>query len=206
MVDQIYSPAHPHWRNDAEFMNPFNWLRRPSPLKANAEKLYGAIVAQARLPEFYAKLGVPDTLEGRLSVLTLHIFAVLHRLRGEGADGLASAQDLAQALVDHFSSDMDTVLREMGVSDLKVPKKVRDICAKTHGVVNVLQESYAAGETPFEESLADLLPVPAERAEATSRALSAYLQRAINGLAEQPLAALRQGNVQFPEVPHVEES
>jgi cytochrome b pre-mRNA-processing protein 3 len=190
-------------------MNPFNWLKRHSPLKENAEKLYGAIVAQARLPGFYADLGVPDTMEGRLSMLTLHNFAVLRRLREEGSrdgDSAVEARELAQELVDIFSADMDTVLREMGVSDMKVPKKVRDICAKTHGVINVLQESYDHGEDRFRESLAALMPMPGEAAEAASRTLSTYLQRTAATLAEQPLAALRRGEVQFPEVPNVEES
>ena len=55
------------------------------PKEKNAEKLYGAIVAQARLPVFYQEFGVPDTLEGRFVVLSLNLFAVLHRLKGEDA-------------------------------------------------------------------------------------------------------------------------
>ena len=53
----------------------------------NAAKLYGSIVAQARLPIFYQGFGVPDTLEGRFLVLSLHLFAVLHRLKAEGLAG-----------------------------------------------------------------------------------------------------------------------
>ena len=53
----------------------------PSP----PEKLYGAIVAQARLPVFYAEYGVPDTLDGRFAVLSLHLFVLLRRLKQGGA-------------------------------------------------------------------------------------------------------------------------
>ena len=77
----------------------------------NSEKLYGAIVAQARLPVFYRSFGVPDTLPGRSALLSLHLFAVLHRVKEEGPDG----RTLAQELVDRFSRDMETVLRELGV-------------------------------------------------------------------------------------------
>ena len=65
------------------------------PKEKNTEKLYGAIVAQARLPVFYQEFGVPDTLEGRFVVLSLNLFAVLHRLKGEDAQGKALSQDLA---------------------------------------------------------------------------------------------------------------
>jgi cytochrome b pre-mRNA-processing protein 3 len=90
----------------------FSWRRKD----ASAQKLYGAIVAQARLPVFYQSFGVPDTLQGRFVLLSLNLFAVLHRLKAEGA----KAQDLAQELMDQFSADMETVLREIGVGDLSI--------------------------------------------------------------------------------------
>ena len=101
------------------------WRRK----EKTAEKLYGAIVAQARLPVFYQEFGVPDTLEGRFAVLSLNLFAVLHRLKGEGAQGRALSQELA----DRFKDDMETVLRELGVSDLRIPKKMRGPCRIERG-------------------------------------------------------------------------
>jgi cytochrome b pre-mRNA-processing protein 3 len=103
-------------------LNPFTPFKASNP---DAAKLYGAIVAQARLPVFYQALEVPDTLEGRFLVLSLHLFAVHRRLRAEGEPARGLAQDLA----DRFSADMDTVLREIGVGDLSVPKKVRKVAA-----------------------------------------------------------------------------
>ena len=96
---------------------------------SNSEKLYGAIVAQARLPVFYRSLGVPDTLEGRFALLSLHLFAVLHRLKAEGAEGAR----LAQELVDRFSQDMETVLRELGVERSPHPKEDAGPCRLEHG-------------------------------------------------------------------------
>jgi hypothetical protein len=102
-------------------LNPLDRLapwRRRNP---DAAKLYGAIVAQARLPVFYQSLEVPDTLEGRFLTLSMHLFAVLHRLKRGGP----LARDLAQDLTDRFTADMETVLREIGVGDLGIPKKMR---------------------------------------------------------------------------------
>src|SRR5262245_11303594 len=99
-------------------LNPFTPFKVSNP---DAAKLYGAIVAQARLPVFYQALGVPDTLEGRFLVLSLNLFAVHRRLQAEGEGGRVLVQDLA----DRFTADMATVLREIGIGDLSVPKKVR---------------------------------------------------------------------------------
>src|SRR5882724_9487190 len=89
-------------------------FRKPNAPTIDA--LYGAIVAQARLPVFYAGFGVPDTIEGRFDMVVLHLVLVLRRLR----QGPRSAA-LAQGLFDAFCRDMDHNLRELGVGDLSVP-------------------------------------------------------------------------------------
>jgi cytochrome b pre-mRNA-processing protein 3 len=83
--------------------------------------LYGAIVAQARAQAFYADLGVPDTLEGRFDMIVLHLALVLRRIRAAGAPVASHGQPL----FDRFCKDLDDNLREMGVGDLTVPKKMR---------------------------------------------------------------------------------
>ena len=117
-------------------LNPLNPLSHWRRKDTSAAKLYGAIVAQARLPVFYQEFGVPDTLEGRFLVLSLHLFAVLHRLKAEGTVAHDwGAGNLAQELIDRFSEDMETVLRELGVSDLSIPKKVRGLAASSARLV-----------------------------------------------------------------------
>jgi cytochrome b pre-mRNA-processing protein 3 len=100
---------------------PFNHFRNPrSRPRGTIEAIYGMIVAQARDPLFYRHLGVPDTVNGRFDLLVLHLWIVLRRLRqGEGGIGRA------QALFDRFCGDMDDNLREMGVGDLAVPKRMQ---------------------------------------------------------------------------------
>lgn len=176
-------------------MNLFNRLWGPPPEKLAARRLYAAIVAQTRLAPFYAGMGVPDTLEGRFVVLILHHFALLHRLRREGEEALP----LAQELVDLFSQDMDAVYRELGVSDLKVPKKVRRICAEGHGLVNRF-EAASGDPAALRSAIAESLPVEeAGEAEAASAALTAYLTAVMAGLAAQPFAALTSGDIRFQD-------
>ena len=100
---------------------PFNHFRKPRiPLRGTIEAIYGMIVAQAREPLFYRDLGVPDTVDGRFDLLLLHLWMVLRRLKS--ATGGAGR---SQALFDHFCNDMDANLRELGVGDLTVPKRMQ---------------------------------------------------------------------------------
>ena len=88
-----------------------------------AALLYETIVAQARRPEFYRALGVPDTLDGRFEMIALHMFLVLHRMRGETGD----AHDVAQNLTDTFFADVEHSIRELGIGDLGVPKRMKKL-------------------------------------------------------------------------------
>jgi cytochrome b pre-mRNA-processing protein 3 len=170
----------------------FAWRRKDT----SAVKLYGAIVAQTRLPVFYQEFGVPDTLEGRFVLLSLHLFTVLHRLKAEGA----VARDLAQGLTDRFSEDMETVLRELGVSDLKIPKKVRGLAASSGTLLQAYEEAFASSDGAIEATIAGALPLEGGPAEAASRSLAPYLRGVVRHLEAEAFAALRAGELKFPEV------
>ena len=96
--------------------------RKPRPEEEAAARLYERVVAQARRPVFYATYGVPDTVNGRFEMIILHGFLVMHRL-GNTEDEYAKA--VSQALFDRMFRDMDRSLREMGISDLSVPKHMK---------------------------------------------------------------------------------
>jgi cytochrome b pre-mRNA-processing protein 3 len=100
---------------------PFNHFRKPrlAP-RGTIETIYGMIVTQAREPLFYRDLVVPDTVNGRFDLLVLHLWMVLRRLRS-----IPGGVELAQALFDRFCEDLDANLREMGVGDLAVPKRMQ---------------------------------------------------------------------------------
>jgi cytochrome b pre-mRNA-processing protein 3 len=100
---------------------PFNHFRKPPvPSRGTIETIYGMIVTQAREPLFYRDLGVPDTVNGRFDLLLMHLWLVLRCFKS-----VEAGSDLSQALFDRFCTDMDDNLREMGVGDLTVPKRMR---------------------------------------------------------------------------------
>jgi cytochrome b pre-mRNA-processing protein 3 len=99
--------------------------------KDNAQivaSLYDKVVAAARQPRFYAEWGVPDTPLGRYEMMALHMFLFLHRARG--AAGLA---DIAQELTDEFFKDVDHSLRELGIGDVGVPKRMKKLARMFYG-------------------------------------------------------------------------
>ena len=170
----------------------FAWRFRTS----NSEKLYGAIVAQARLPVFYQGFGVPDTLEGRFVVLSLHLFAVLHRLKDTGPEEAA----MAQALSDRFTADMETVLRELGVGDLSIPKRVRKLTASGAGLLQSYEIALAKGNGSLEAAIASALPGDEATAKAASARLTPYVIEVLRSLESEPHQDLCAGTLKFPEI------
>lgn len=175
-------------------MNPFPFLSAWRRDDTDAAKLYGSIVAQARLPVFYQGFGVPDTLEGRFVVLSLQLFAVLHRLNAEGE----AASSLAQDLIDRFSADMETVLREIGVGDLAIPKRVRGLAASSAALLQSYEGGLAEGDAALAAVIADALPRDPTASGAVGSRLAHYLREALGLLHSQELADLRAGEVRFP--------
>jgi cytochrome b pre-mRNA-processing protein 3 len=97
--------------------------------RAVTDALYAEIVAAARQPVLYAEYHVPDTPLGRFEMLSLHLFLVLHRLRAEeGAAG-----DVAQELTDQFFLDVDHSLRELGIGDHGIPRRVKKLGRMFYG-------------------------------------------------------------------------
>jgi len=96
--------------------------------------VYAAIVAQSRQPRFYADWGVPDTVTGRFDMICLHLALLFGRLRREGKEVNA----FGQSVFDLFFKDMDRSLREMGVTDLGVPKKIQKMGNIFYGLMTNL--------------------------------------------------------------------
>jgi cytochrome b pre-mRNA-processing protein 3 len=115
----------------------FTWFKPRNPLAAKASELYGLIVTASRRPDFYLDGGVPDTKEGRFSVLVMHLALVLERLRAEGGAGSA----FGQAVIEAFVTDMDDNMREIGIGDTSVPRNVKKAAAALEARWNRYREA-----------------------------------------------------------------
>lgn len=124
-------------------MRVFPWRRETRRDRA-VHALYATIVGQSRRPAFFESLAVPDTLDGRFELLVLHVHLVLRRLRREaGANGAEAA---AQALFDLMFADIDQNLREMGVGDLSVGRKVKEMAEGFYGRVGAYDAGLASAD------------------------------------------------------------
>ncbi len=167
-------------------------LSRNDP-QAKIRSLYGAIVAQARMPAFYNRYGVPDTVEGRFDMVLLHVYLVWRRLSKAGP----SERDAAQATFDLFFQDMDESMRELGVGDLSVPRKVRAMGEAFYGRAGVYDAALAdARDEPLVTALKRNVFNDAENSEAKS--LARYVRAADRALAAQDAYAIARGEVTFP--------
>ncbi len=105
-------------------------------------RVYEVIVAAARQKRFYAQFQVPDTPLGRYEMLSLHIFLALHRMRGENR----ALADLAQEIADEFFKDVDHSLRELGIGDQGVPKRMKKLARMFYGRVGAYGEALDAND------------------------------------------------------------
>lgn len=172
---------------------PFNRFRKPAAQpRGTIEVIYGMIVAQAREPSFYARFDVRDTVNGRLDMLILHLWLVLRRLRSVPGDG----QGLSQALFDRFCTDMDDNLREMGVGDLTVPKRMQAFGEAFYGRSTAYDLAFEAGDAELAQALSR--NVLDGGFPDSARALSCYVRAAAAALAALDDAAVTAGSWAFP--------
>ena len=184
-------------------------LFRRKPHERAGFALYTAAVSAARDPALFGELGVPDTLDGRFDLINLYAGLLVRRLRAE-TDPKGAA--LAQAVFDAMFADMDMNLREMGVSDLVVGRRVKNMWEAFHGRAVAYEAALDAGDAAalalafarnvwrgaapgaVGEGYALVAGPPAERLAALAFAQAA-------GLAAQPLPTLLRGEVRFVPVP-----
>lgn len=169
------------------------WLK-PRPAKAAGGKLYASAVAQARSPAFYRDFGVRDSMEGRFELFSLHVIFLIERLKGHGEP----AAETSQAVFDSYVKGLDDAFREIGVADTSVGKKMKKLAGAFYGRLKAYDEAVAS--LPDESAIREFVARTAfeERGEGDVAALTSYLINTRAALVEQPLDALLQGDVTWP--------
>ena len=168
-------------------------LFRPRPTQAMGRTLYAQVVRQARTRALYEDLDCPDTIEGRFELYTLHLMLLLERLRG----GEAGSAEISQTLFDAYLKGLDDALREMGVGDLSVGRKMRRLGEAFYGRGKSYDAALAA--MPDLEPLIALLGRTVYEGGDASRApdLAAYVLAQREALAAEPLERLLAGEVNW---------
>ena len=155
-------------------------------------ELYHNCVAAARQPVFYTKYAVPDTVDGRFDLLLLHVALVMLRLHDHTAK---------QKLFDLMFSDMDRSLREMGVGDMSIRKKMKPMLAGFYGRAAAYQ---AALQQPDDAKLIaavsrNLYNDVSGNAPPAS-AIAQHIRVTTTSLQNQNEADIMRGHVSFPSL------
>jgi cytochrome b pre-mRNA-processing protein 3 len=158
---------------------------------------YAAIVAQARQPEFYLSLQVPDTTVSRFENIVLHIFLLLHRLKIESKQD----RDFGQQVFDLFFLDMDRSLREAGVGDVSVPKRVKKMAEAFFGRIKSYDEALSGeAELSLDAAIGRYLyPEPPEN-KALLLHFAAYARASVEVLKGVSMAEIAQGKVIYAQL------
>ena len=122
-------------------------FHRKKPDEAFAAALYARTAGDARAPDLFEVCAIPDTLDGRFDSLALHAALVIDRLRRE-PDG----EQLAQSFFDTMFRHLDLTLREIGVQDLGVGRRIKIMAEGLHGRA-LAYRAALAGEAALAEVL-----------------------------------------------------
>lgn len=164
--------------------------------RTDASALHAAVVARARDPQFYELLAVPDTVEGRFEMLCVHAFLVLDRLKREGEGG----EVLAQELVDILFLELDRALREMGVGDLSVGRRMKTMAQAFYGRLEAYERAFSAPGDGLTAAVARNVFVDGQPTADAADRLAGYMRASTMELAAVSLASLRAGAPRFAGV------
>jgi len=155
-------------------------LFRQRPDERQGDALYALAVGQARQPEFYTSLCVTDQIDARFELYTLHVLILFLRLKGDGERGEVAAQ----RLFDTYISSLDNTLRELGVGDVSVGKKMRKLGESLYGRMNAYEGPLRAEDV---DAMAAALAKNVYESEdaATGHALARYAVASRQNLATQ---------------------
>lgn len=155
------------------------------PKRDLGEHLYAQAVEQARSPAFYTALGVSDRIDARFELYVVHVLLVVMRLRDEGEEGA----EIAQRLFDVFVSALDNTLRELGVGDTSMAKKMRKLGESMYGRMTAYEPTIRAAD---QEGLAEALVRNVYEGEAIDggQSLATYILNTRSALERQPFADL----------------
>jgi cytochrome b pre-mRNA-processing protein 3 len=153
--------------------------------------LYERVATASREPGLYGAVGVPDTLEGRFEALSLHMVLALRALR----ELPSPADEIGRDLTDAFFRDLDASLREMGVGDTAVPKRMKKLGEAFYGRARVYDAALNAGD---EDAVAAALGRNVMGGEAPALPLARYALAADRDFRTRGLEAILEQGFVFP--------
>lgn len=165
------------------------------------DRQYSALTAAARNPVFFIDYGMPDTVMGRYEMLSIIMILFFRRTARSGASG----NELAQEIVDMFFQDLDHSIRELGIGDQGVPKRMKKLAGMFYGRLEAYAKAMDVSDTQeLAASLARNIHPGVEPAPDMS-ALAGWMMTAEQGLATIPEDDIARGGAVIPQPVRVSE-
>ncbi|NKJ97715.1 ubiquinol-cytochrome C chaperone [Rhizobium leguminosarum bv. viciae] len=174
----------------------FGLFRKKNNNQAIVDRQYAALTAAARMPEIYERLNVPDTVMGRFEMLSIAMILFFRRTRVSATSG----QEIAQEIVDAFFQDIDYSIRELGIGDNSVPKRMKKLAGMFYGRLEAYSKAMDIGDA---EALAVALQrniYPETSAPADMTGLAGWMMAAESHLSAVPEEVITTGSVTLPAV------
>lgn len=164
--------------------------RPPEAVRAS----YIALLEAARNPFFFAQLGVPDTIDGRFEMTVVHLFLIQHRLHGE-----AGTRPFARQLSEVFFTDMDISLREMGVMDTGLAKRIGRMAKAYNGRLLAYTAAIPEHEQLKAALARNLYGTLKEGDVGLLETMARYVEKVSGDLAKAPTVTLTGGDYRWPD-------
>ncbi|MEO1554481.1 MAG: ubiquinol-cytochrome C chaperone family protein [Pseudomonadota bacterium] len=147
----------------------FNWFNRKTVDKEVVRRWRDAVNSSARTPEPFLREWVSDTVYGRFNMVTLIATLAMRRMRELGGEGKA----LAEAFSELLFSDFDHALREHGVGDSSIARRIRKMGEEFFGLAKAVDEALSAASP--KQALTEVLQRNVQTDAEKAQALAAYL-------------------------------
>lgn len=170
----------------------FNIFRKQDkPYETAAFALYNQAMKAARNPDFYYEMDVPNTPEGRFEMIAIHVVMIIDRLNGD----YQNTKDFSQALFDAMFADMDQSLRQIGLGDMTIPKRMRYLMKSFNARAHLYEGALKANDSSALEAV--LHKNVFLNADGDVKALAMYMTEMRARLAAQSIEALISGQIDF---------
>jgi len=161
----------------------------------DARVVYRALMGQSRRPEFYGEGAVPDSYDGRIDFLTLHMAVVFTALKTHGDTG----SKLSQALYDVMIDDFDVALREEGLSDTGVVRRIKPMVNLFFERVKAYSEALVEPKGALSTAIQS--GYKTDITKANLKNLTDYTRAFSQVLAGKSIGDIAQAGFEFPEYP-----
>lgn len=169
--------------------------KKENPNPKIVARLYSSLIAAGRQPALYADWGVPDTPIGRYEAIGLHLILFLHRTRGASP----ALEQMSQDVLDEFFLELDHSVRELGVGDAGVPKRMKKLGKMFYGRMGPYWKAIDAKDSEALEAALGRNITPEDAQALSKKALASYMLISADHLAAIADDQLLRGEISFPE-------